>query len=78
MEDLNNIDTKILETSYEINKLKDWFKFQYGYKEQKYRRLIALGKADDDGISAEIKLRDLYLEAEEKRKQIQELEGDVV
>ena len=58
-----------------IEELKSWFENEYSYKEQKYRRLLALDKADDDGIAAEIKLRDLYLEAEEKRKQIQELGG---
>ena len=58
-----------------IAELKSWFEIEYSYKEQKYRRLLALDKTDDDGIAAEIKLRDLYLEAEEKRKQIQELGG---
>lgn len=58
-----------------ITALKQWFDYEYTYKEQKFRRLLALDKCDDDGIAAEIKLRDLYLEAEEKRKQIQELGG---
>ena len=58
----------------EYNELKYWFDKTYAYKEQKYRRLIALNKADDDGISAETKLNELYAEAETKRLRIQELE----
>ena len=54
--------------------LRDWFETEYTYKEQKYRRLIALNKPDDDGIDCQIKLTALYEEAEIKRKRIQELE----
>lgn len=50
-----------------------WFVNVYTYKEQKYRRLIALGISDEGDIkSPEERLRELYLEAEEKRKIIQD------
>lgn len=52
-----------------------WFKHDYASKEQKYRRLIALNKLDDDGVSANGKLNTLYKEAEIKRARIQELEA---
>ena len=68
----NNIAIQI---AHEINKLKEWIRFQYNYKEQKYRRLIALNKMDDDGVDSKTKLNDLYIEAEEKRSQIQTLEA---
>ena len=54
--------------------LTNWFNTTYRYKIEKYTRLIALEKPDDDGISAETKLKKLYEEAEEKRYKIQELE----
>ena len=54
--------------------LTDWFDNYYATHEQKYRRLIALNKPDDDGVSASEKLTALYNEAEEKRARIQELE----
>ena len=54
--------------------LTNWFNATYRYKIEKYTRLIALEKPDDDGISAETKLKKLYEEAEEKRYKIQELE----
>lgn len=57
--------------------LKQWFDTIYAYQEQKFRRLMALNKTDDDGVSAAEKLNALYLEAEEKRKQIQELEKEI-
>ena len=50
-----------------------WFLNVYTYKEQKYRRLIVLGVSDEGDIkSPEERLRELYLEAEEKRKIIQD------
>ena len=61
----------------EMNDIKFWFDTVYGYQEEKYRRLVALNKTDDDGVSAAEKLNALYLEAEEKRKQIQELEKEI-
>ena len=61
----------------EIFKLKDWFESEYSYKEQKFRRLIALNKLDDDGIDAKTKLTELYIEAESKRIKIQMLENEV-
>lgn len=62
------------ERASEIASLKDWFDTEYTYKEQKYRRLVALGKTDDDGIDGNTKLLALYNEAEEKRARIQGLE----
>ena len=53
----------------EIYSLKWWFDNDYTRKEQKYRRLIALGD-----ISVEPLLLALYQEAEVKRARIQELE----
>lgn len=58
----------------EINEMKIWFDVEYCYKEQKYRRLMALNKKDDDGVDANVKLLELYEEAENKRALIQELE----
>lgn len=58
----------------EIQELKQWFDTDYTRKEQKYRRLIALDKLDDDGVDGQTKLIALYEEAEEKRARIQELE----
>ena len=58
----------------EIENLKYWFDTEYRYKNEKYVRLIALNTPDDDGVSAEIKIMQLYELAEEKRKRIQELE----
>jgi len=58
----------------ELFNLKEWFALEYAYKEQKFRRLVALGKNDDDGISAATKLNDLYQVAEQKRAEIQALE----
>ena len=60
-----------------MNDIKYWFDTVYGYQEEKYRRLVALNKTDDDGVSAAEKLNALYLEAEEKRKQIQILEKEI-
>lgn len=62
----------------EMNDIKYWFDTVYGYQEEKYRRLVALNKADDDGVSAAEKLNALYLEAEEKRARIQALEAEIV
>lgn len=69
-------------TVYEVEQrdhyvLKQWFDTIYAYQEQKFRRLMALNKTDDDGVSAAEKLNALYLEAEEKRAQIQALEAEI-
>ena len=61
----------------EMNDIKYWFDTVYGYQEEKYRRLVALNKTDDDGVSAAEKLNALYLDAEEKRAQIQALEAEI-
>ena len=58
----------------EIIAYEEWFDIEYARKEQKYRRIIALDKLDDDGIDGNTKLIALYEEAEQKRKRIQELE----
>ena len=60
-----------------MNDIKYWFDTVYGYQEEKYRRLVALNKTDDDGVSAAEKLNALYLEAEEKRARIQALEAEI-
>lgn len=58
----------------EMLELNNWFDGYYAVHEQKYRRLIALNKPDDDGVNAADKLTALYEEAEIKRRRIQELE----
>ena len=63
------------ESIIELNTLKQWFDETYRYKVEKFTRLIALGKNDDDGKDCNIKKLELYNEAEEKRKRIQELEN---
>lgn len=85
--ELKVVDGKIISTNIEITtkqkaqneilELKNWFETEYTYKEQKFRRLIALNKLDDDGIDAKTKLTDLYIEAESKRTKIQMLENEV-
>lgn len=59
----------------EIAELKTWFDIYYAQHEQKFRRFISLGKKTDEGTDANIELVKLYVEAEEKRKKIQELEN---
>ena len=59
-----------------IRGLKNWFDTTYRYKYEKYTRLIALNKLDDDGIDPNEKLLALYEEAEDTRRQIQELEEE--
>lgn len=59
----------------QIEELKFWFDSFYARNEQKLRRLIALGKLDDDGKSPQEKLDELFSQAEIKRKQIQDLES---
>lgn len=60
--------------SKELIELTNWFNDYYAIHEQKYRRLKALSKADDDGESATVKLKALYEEAEEKRKRLQKIQ----
>lgn len=57
-----------------IEKLRLWFDTEYTKQEQKYRRLRTLSKLCDDGSNPEIKLRELYILAEQKRLEIQQLE----
>lgn len=58
----------------EINSLKHWFDNDYTRLEQKYRRLNTLNQKCDDGSQPYDKLIQLYQQAENKRKRIQELE----
>ena len=58
----------------ELTQLTQWFNSYYIVHEQKYNRLIALNKLDDDGENPQTLLTTLYEEAEVKRKRIQELE----
>lgn len=65
----------------EINQIKlaeltNWFNTTYRYKHEKYTRLIALNRLDDDGVDPNEKLLALYEEAEDVRRQIQELEEE--
>lgn len=62
----------------EYMRLTTWFDTTYAYKEQKYRRLIALNKTDDDGGDCTQKLQALYAEAEQIRERIQQLEKATV
>lgn len=55
--------------------LTEWFDGYYTIHEQKYRRLIALSKLDDDGENVNNKLKNLYNEAEEKRERLQEIQN---
>lgn len=57
-----------------IFNLKQWFDTFYTKNEQKFRRLHTLGLKCDDGSEPIEKLKQLYSEAEEKRKEIQRLE----
>lgn len=68
-------ELKVIAAQNELLELKNWFNEVYTYQEQKYRRLMSLNKLDDDGIGANVKLRQLYGEAEIKRAKIQELEN---
>ena len=58
-----------------IKSYKERFNTYYTEHEQKYRRLHSLNALCDDGSKPYDKLLELYKEAEEKRKQIQELGG---
>lgn len=66
-------DTSGVDTT-ELNAVRDWFDDYYAQHEQKYRRFIDLGINCDDGSDPREKLKTLHLEAEEKRKKIQDLE----
>lgn len=61
----------------EIQELTEWFDIYYARKEQKLRRLKELDILDDDGIDGQSKLIALYIEAEDKRKRIKELEKEI-
>ena len=64
-----------IDYTIEINKLKYWFETYYTQHEQKYVRLIAMGKTTDTGEDPNEKLKQLYVDAENKRSQIQDLES---
>lgn len=57
-----------------ISSLKIWFNTEYTKQEQKLRRLHTLGLKCEDGYEPIEKLKQLYREAEETRKEIQRLE----
>lgn len=61
----------------ELQEIKKWFNTYYTEHEQKYNRLIALNKTLDDGTSPQDALNSLYSQAEEKRKQYQDLETEL-
>lgn len=65
------------ENIMEIVRLKLWFNNEYTRHEQKYRRLIALNKLDDNNKNPATLLNELYEEAETKRKRIQQLEAQL-
>lgn len=58
----------------EKSSIEYWFDKYYTIHEQKYRRLIALGIEEDEGINVKSALFELYQNAEKARKKIQELE----
>ena len=64
----NNLDD-------EMFNIQIWFDTYYAQHEQKYRRLVAMGKLTDDKKDPNQQLLTLYAEAEEKRKRIQEIEA---
>lgn len=68
---------KIKQLRSQILHLKHWFNSFYAEHEQKYRRLIALGKTLDNGANSQDALTDLYSQAEDKRKEIQALESEL-
>ena len=61
----------------EVYTLTKWFDTTYRYKTEKYARLIALNKLDDDGRNPSEKLNELYEEAENVRLEIQRLEEEL-
>ncbi len=61
----------------EIDSLKSWFNEFYAKEEQKLRRLAFLSKQTDDQKDPQQQLDLLYVLAETKRKQIEELEKQV-
>jgi len=62
----------------ELYEIEQWFETTYTQKEQKYNRLITLGKLTDDGKDPAQVLKELYLLAEKNRKIIQDLETQTV
>lgn len=65
---------KKIEAVKDITDTKEWFNIYYRNHEEEYRRLISLEINCDDGSNPKDKLKELYQEAEIKRKKIQELE----
>ena len=68
-------ELKHIQLDDEQVELKIWFDTYYAQHEQKYRRLVAMGKLTDDKKDPNQQLLTLYAEAEEKRKRIQEIEA---
>lgn len=59
---------------FKISDLQNWFDIVYTRQEQKLRRLHTLNLMTDDNKSPLEELKNLYVEAEFKRKEIQKLE----
>ena len=70
-------ETALFKLENEIEELKTWFDTYYTQHEQKYRRLNLSGLNTDEGKDSLEALRELYIEAETKRKRIQELEAQL-
>lgn len=58
----------------ELSALKQWFDEEYTKNEQKFRRLNTLNLLTDNDKNPYDELINLYIEAEIKRKRIQEIE----
>ena len=63
------------EIEMNIWQLTTWFDTYYAQHEQKFNRLIALGKKTDEETDPQEELLKLYETAETNRKRIQELEN---
>lgn len=73
--DYTDFELQKIANEKEIQDLKEWFETYYSQHEQKYNRLITLGKLTDEGTDPQEELLKLYETAETNRKRIQELEN---
>lgn len=83
--DINfHIDNRLIDNKEKIDRLidlKDWFDHYYTEHEQKYRRLDYFyhdGTINVETTTAHKNLVELYHQAEEYRKEIQELEEELL
>lgn len=74
--DLQTKETQRMANQRELQELKSWFDNYYKVHYEKYTRLIALGKLDDNGENPQNELLELYQLAEENRLKIQEIEKE--